>query len=270
MTHHKRSDDIINVQLGGARKDERRHPAASSIYEPTTRLIMAKTLTTEEFIARARQKHGDKYIYHKCEYVNAKTKVVITCREHGNFKQLPFNHLKGKGCMLCASKSKGLHNKKYIHDFIENASIIHGNRYDYSNTVYVAARFKIQITCHTHGVFEMTANNHLRGQGCPSCAKSGFNPDVAAYTYFLISEHGIKVGITNKISQRIGTLRRVTPFKFHKIRHVKMHGSHAAELERYYHRKYESAGLSGFDGATEWLKYSPELMSEIMNENPSA
>lgn len=55
MTHHKRSDDIINVQLGGARKDERRHPAASSIYEPTTRLIMAKRLTTEEFIARARK-----------------------------------------------------------------------------------------------------------------------------------------------------------------------------------------------------------------------
>jgi hypothetical protein len=47
----------------GAAGDERRHPAASSIYEPTTRLIMAKRLTTEDFISRARQKHGDKYIY---------------------------------------------------------------------------------------------------------------------------------------------------------------------------------------------------------------
>lgn len=241
----------------------------TSIYEPTTRLIMSKKLTTEEFIARAHDKHGDRYIYDNCHYVNAGTKLNIVCREHGDFRQLPFNHLKGKGCMLCASTSKGLHNKKYIHDFIESANIIHGNRYDYSNTVYVAARFKIEILCHTHGVFEMTANNHLRGQGCPSCAKSGFNPNIAAYTYFLISEHGIKVGITNKINQRIGTLKRETPFKFHKIHHVKMHGAHAAALEKHYHDKYESAGLTGFDGATEWLRYSPELMNEIMNENPS-
>lgn len=257
------------MQLGGARKDERRHPAASSIYEPATGLIMSKKLTTEEFIARAKSVHGDRYIYDNCYYVNSNTKLDITCRRHGNFRQRPFNHLKGKGCMLCASASKGLHNKKYIHDFIENANIIHGNRYDYSNTVYVAARFKIEIICHTHGVFKMTANNHLRGQGCPSCAKSGFKPNIAAYTYFLISEHGIKVGITNKINQMIGVLKRVTPFKFHKIHHVKMHGAHAAALEKYYHRKYESAGLSGFDGATEWLKYSTELMNEIMNENPS-
>ena len=73
------------MQLGGARKDERRHPAASSIYEPATGLIMSKKLTTEDFISRARKKHGDKYIYDKCEYVNAKTKIVITCKEHGDF-----------------------------------------------------------------------------------------------------------------------------------------------------------------------------------------
>lgn len=27
--------------------------------------------------------------------------------------------------------------------------------------------------------------------------------------------------------------------------------------------KYESAGFKGFDGATEWLKFSPELLEEF-------
>lgn len=42
----------------------------------------------------------------------------------------------------------------------------------------------------------------------------------------------------------------------------------AIAIEKYYHKKYGSAGLTGFDGATEWLKYSPELMDEIMNKAP--
>ena len=37
---------------------------------------MAK-LTTEEFIARAKAVHGDRYDYSKVEYVNNKTKVII-------------------------------------------------------------------------------------------------------------------------------------------------------------------------------------------------
>ena len=48
---------------------------------------------------------------------------------------------------------------------------------------------------------------------------------------------------------------------------IKTTGEEAAAIEKYYHNKYESAGLYGFDGATEWLKYSTELMNEIMNED---
>ena len=43
---------------------------------------MAK-LTTEEFIKKAREVHGDRYDYSKVEYVNKKTKVCIICKEHG-------------------------------------------------------------------------------------------------------------------------------------------------------------------------------------------
>lgn len=64
---------------------------------------MAK-LTTEEFIARAKAVHGDKYDYSKVEYVDSKTKVCIICKEHGEFWQTPYSHLNGHGCSKCANK----------------------------------------------------------------------------------------------------------------------------------------------------------------------
>lgn len=47
---------------------------------------MSKRLTTEEFIRRARLMHGDKYDYSKSVYFDAKTKLTIICREHGEFR----------------------------------------------------------------------------------------------------------------------------------------------------------------------------------------
>ena len=42
-------------------------------------------MTTEDFIARAKQIHGDTYDYSKVKYKNSVSKVEIICREHGSF-----------------------------------------------------------------------------------------------------------------------------------------------------------------------------------------
>lgn len=55
----------------------------------------------EEFIERAREVHGSNYYYEKVEYVNYKTKVTITCPEHGDFLQEPRRHYRGNGCPDC-------------------------------------------------------------------------------------------------------------------------------------------------------------------------
>ena len=44
-----------------------------------------KRLTNNEFIKRAKEVHGNKYDYSKVKYVNAKTKICIVCKEHGDF-----------------------------------------------------------------------------------------------------------------------------------------------------------------------------------------
>lgn len=48
---------------------------------------MRKKMTTEEFIAKAREVHGDKYDYSKVNYINNSTKVIIICPIHGEFEQ---------------------------------------------------------------------------------------------------------------------------------------------------------------------------------------
>ena len=60
-------------------------------------------MTTEEFIQKAKAIHGDKYDYSKVEYVNSKTKVRIICPIHGEFWQVPSNHLRNHGCPKCAA-----------------------------------------------------------------------------------------------------------------------------------------------------------------------
>lgn len=44
-----------------------------------------------EFIKKAKLKHGDNYDYSKVEYINATTKVIIICKEHGEFLQTPMD-----------------------------------------------------------------------------------------------------------------------------------------------------------------------------------
>ena len=124
---------------------------------------MAK-LTTEEFIARAKAVHGDKYDYSKVEYVDSKTKVCIICPEHGEFWQKPKNHLSGYGCPICSGRKK----MRTI-DFIKRAKQVHGDKYDYSKTEYKGNTEKISIICPEHGEFWQRSGNHLRGVGCPKC-----------------------------------------------------------------------------------------------------
>lgn len=54
-------------------------------------------------------------------------------------------------------------------DFINKAISVHGYKYDYSKSIYINSRTKINILCHKHGIFSLKANDHLNGQGCKKC-----------------------------------------------------------------------------------------------------
>ena len=100
-------------------------------------------MDTNTYIERAKQIHSGKYDYTKVNYVNADTKVIIICKEHGEFVQIPDFHLNRKtGCPKCANNVT-----HEINDFIENAQMKHGNKYDYSQVTYTNNKTKINIVC---------------------------------------------------------------------------------------------------------------------------
>jgi Zn finger protein HypA/HybF involved in hydrogenase expression len=59
------------------------------------------TLSTQEFIIMAEQKHNGKYNYSTTIYHNAKEPIEIVCKKHGRFYQKPNDHLDGHGCPKC-------------------------------------------------------------------------------------------------------------------------------------------------------------------------
>jgi len=120
--------------------------------------------TTEWFIKKAREVHGDKYDYSKTEYTKAKKKVCIICPEHGEFWQEAFSHLAGAGCPKCVGKNKT------TDEIVQEFRKIHGDKYDYSKVEYVDSSTKICIICPKHGEFWQKPTSHLVGYGCKKCA----------------------------------------------------------------------------------------------------
>ena len=58
--------------------------------------------TTEDFIKKAYKIHGNLYDYSNIIYINSNTKVNIICPVHGEFAQVPTDHLSGHGCAKCS------------------------------------------------------------------------------------------------------------------------------------------------------------------------
>ena len=131
---------------------------------------MTRRLTADEFAARSTAVHGGKYIYDSVEYKRNSIPVCIRCPVHGDFMQSPCDHMAGKGCFECYYERAGWHINGRAQRFIEKASDIHCNMYDYSLVEYKNAKTKICILCKKHGCFWQTPNGHLSGRGCERCS----------------------------------------------------------------------------------------------------
>ena len=147
------------------------------------------TLTTKEFIERAKEIHGNKYNYSKVNYIKSKEKVCIICPKHGEFWQTPSLHVSQKcGCPKCSNCQK-LTTK----EFIERAKEIHGNKYDYSKVEYKNSETKVCIICPIHGEFWQTPNAHLIAKHkCPKCSHPSTKLTTKEFIERAIEIHGNK------------------------------------------------------------------------------
>jgi hypothetical protein len=75
-------------------------------------------------------------------------------------------------------------------EFIEKSIDKHGNKYDYSKTVYINGKTKIIIICPTHREFSQLPAEHIRknASGCPKC--KGKNKTTEEFIIEAIGVHG--------------------------------------------------------------------------------
>lgn len=99
-----------------------------------------------------------------CNFKN--TLVKFNCSIHGDWDSSSIKNvlINGVICPLCA-KNKSMTTE----DFIKKAEAVHGDMYDYSETVYTRSSEKLSIRCKNHGYFLQFPANHLKGSGCHRC-----------------------------------------------------------------------------------------------------
>jgi len=60
--------------------------------------------------------------------------------------------------------------KQSQQEFIDKCVLVHGEKYDYTYTLYKGLSKSIQVQCPTHGIFVQRAGDHLhRAAGCKKC-----------------------------------------------------------------------------------------------------
>ena len=147
---------------------------------------MVRKLTTEEWISKAISVHGSRYDYSRVDYQGADPKVTIGCEIHEWFSQSPRVHANLRGnCQSCMKIQSSLKRTLTTAQFIVNARKSHGEKYDYSRSIYKKARKKVMIGCRNCSKwFPQTPSNHthkIKPRGCPNCADSHINRSKESY-----------------------------------------------------------------------------------------
>lgn len=158
------------------------------------RLKEVSKKSTIQFIDEAKEVHNSRYTYEKTKYTVGREKVVITCKVHGDYNQTASSHLSGSGCAKCGSEASGVKATKKQDIFVNEANIVHENRYSYKKSIYTVTASKIIIECSIHGDFLQTPNSHLQGKGCIKCARLKMSSEKTKSTEEYVSQAKEKHG----------------------------------------------------------------------------
>lgn len=162
--------------------------------------------TESVFLQRAIKQHGDSYGYDALGFINGKHKVRIYCKKcQSYFMQMPHNHANGQGCPSCSLERRARKKTRTTSEFISKAIEVHGDKYDYSESVYKPLPHKIKIFCRKCSqYFYQQGQYHLAGQGCPVCA-------------------GVKKSNTEEFIKKAIKLRGSDNYDFSKTKYTRAH-----------------------------------------------
>jgi hypothetical protein len=227
-----------------------------------------------DWIGRFKEVHRDRYDYALVEYVDYKMPVRIICREHGEFKQSPDNHYRGKqNCPTCANA--GIRKTKQLPfaAVVKRAKKIHGIKFTYScnswenlNTSY------IDVHCE-HGVFKQVGVNLLSGRvSCQKCGnmKSAPEQEVADYLklYTSIIQRDRKLIAPKEVDIYIPSANLAV--EFHGMYwHSHFNAKDEKDNKNKSHDKYKACAAKGIRlitiYETEWQQRQPQIKRLLRN-----
>ena len=117
LVKFKSGDECVMIGYKGIFYLQKPYHHLSGSRPENIRLSVRKT--TMKFVKESNLIHDYKYNYDKTEYISNQSKVIITCRVHGDFLQRPLSHIQGNGCQNC-NESKG---EKEISKFLKGNNI---------------------------------------------------------------------------------------------------------------------------------------------------
>ena len=138
----------------------------------------------DEFKKKGKMVHNSKYTYDKSVYKNNFTPILITCPIHGDFYQVPHNHLQGKGCPKC--------NESHLERELTNALDESGIDYTYQWHLPWAKRYSLDF-------FIPSVNMGIECQGVQHFEDGHFNCTLEEtnerdkYKFNSCKEHGIDI-----------------------------------------------------------------------------
>jgi len=138
-------------------------------------------------------------------------------------------------------------------------------------TITRGSKKKVQWRCQNGHRWKTSPKDRSRGEACPSCSKSGFDPNKAGWLYLIYHEEWdlIQVGLTNNLENRLTDHRR-TGFDVVLDIRGPMEGTLAQKLERQSlnvlkkrgAKFSKSTGIKKFDGYSEaWTLKSLNVTS---------
>lgn len=204
------------------------------------------------------------------DYISVDGLAILKCPIHGNFSRriadLKSRNYSCPGCYRENMRKRNRMPEGVAISRWEESCRLKGMVFLGIIGAYEAADTnKAKLLCPHHGDWIASYSSFvLAGSTCSACSRVGFNYLREAFIYAIVGNGAVKIGITNSPDKRLKTLRRNTPFEFKLMGLVKVKtGNKARSIEKRFHKKYVSAGFSGFDGCSEWLIFNHEILEDM-------
>lgn len=148
-------------------------------------------LSLDTHIAQFNIVHHNRYTYPTQSFKNSHSKIVVLCKDHGEFSIHIHSHRAGVGCPICKFQTTALYARSLLtredrilptimsnkrrallpEDALKLFRKQHGERFVYDWAVYTGKSGKINVICEKHGVSTQIVDEHIKSRhGCPLCA----------------------------------------------------------------------------------------------------